>query len=129
MYDATTRKTIIECAIRDYKSALKSGDANRIAHERSNAENAYLAVTQFNGKGAEELRKLLKDTEYVQNLTDMFYGDAPESADRVTVSFSLSDCMYRGNILEGGKIIGKYTLNSWEKLQKTFPQFTFRCDF
>lgn len=65
MYDAQTRKTIIECAIRDYKAALKSGDAHRIAHEKNMAENAYLAVTQFNGKGAEELRELLKNNRSV----------------------------------------------------------------
>lgn len=129
MYDATTRKTIIEVAIRDYKSALRSGDANRIAHERNMAENAYLAVTRFNGQGAEELRKLLKDTADVQNVVDMFCEDSPESADFVTLSFSLNDCMYRGRIFKDGKVIGEYSLNSWKILQSTFPQLTFSCDF
>ncbi len=61
-------------------------------------------------------------------MLDMWYGDSPKSADRVTISFYANDCVYRGNIFKNGKIIGDYAFNDWRKIEKTFPQLKFNWD-
>lgn len=56
---------------------------------------------------------------------DMWHGDKPEDADRISVSFSDMDCEYRGNIYKNGKAIGDYSANDSLEIQKAFPQLVF----
>lgn len=56
---------------------------------------------------------------------DMWYGDKREVADKVDVTFSDLDCVYRGNIYKNGKMIGDYTCNNVSELGNAFPQVTF----
>lgn len=56
---------------------------------------------------------------------DMWYGDSPRDADKVTILFYPNIGEYRGNILKDGRIIGDYSAKSWEKVEKMFPQLYF----
>ena len=61
-------------------------------------------------------------------MLDMWYGDSPRSADKVTIAFYPNAGQYRGNIYKNGRIIGDYAANSWEKVEKMFPQLYFNWD-
>lgn len=56
---------------------------------------------------------------------DMWYNNAVEEADKITVTFSDIDAMYRGNICKDNKIIGDYSCNDSVELEKAFPQLQF----
>ena len=56
---------------------------------------------------------------------DMWYNNAVEEADKITVTFSDIDVMYRGNIYKDNKIIGDYSCNDSVELEKAFPQLQF----
>lgn len=56
---------------------------------------------------------------------DMWYNNAVEEADKITVTFSDIDAMYRGNIYKDNKIIGDYSCNDSVELEKAFPQLQF----
>lgn len=59
MYNESQRREIIAAAERDLSAAIRSGDPNRIAAERSNASNALMAVTKYTWKGTAELRRMI----------------------------------------------------------------------
>ena len=59
---------------------------------------------------------------------DMWYNNAVEEADKITVTFSDIDAMYRGNIYKDNKIIGDYSCNDSVELEKAFPQLIFNWD-
>lgn len=59
---------------------------------------------------------------------DMWYGDKHTDADRIDVSFSDCDCVYRGNIYKDGKCIGDYSCSDSIELEKAFPQLHFNWD-
>lgn len=56
---------------------------------------------------------------------DMWYGDKPQDADKITIAFSDCDCEYRGNIYKNDRIIGDYRCNDSATLEKLFPQLVF----
>lgn len=56
---------------------------------------------------------------------DMWYGDKKEDAERIDIFFSDIDCVYRGNIYKGGKIIGDYSCADSLEIEKAFPQLVF----
>lgn len=56
---------------------------------------------------------------------DMWYGDDPKTADKIDIYFSDCDCLYRGNIYKNGKIIGDYSTECTDWLEKKFPQLVF----
>lgn len=59
---------------------------------------------------------------------DMWYNNAVEEADKITVTFSDIDVMYRGNIYKDNKIIGDYACNDSVELEKAFPQLQFNWE-
>lgn len=59
MYSESQRREIIAIAERDLSAAIRSGDPHRIAAERSNASNALMAATAYNGRGAGDLRRMI----------------------------------------------------------------------
>lgn len=59
---------------------------------------------------------------------DMWYGDTVEDADKIDISFSDCDCVYRGNIWKNGKMIGDYWCDDCAILEKLFPQLNFNWD-
>lgn len=56
---------------------------------------------------------------------DMWYGDNPADADRVTCFFSDADCVYRGNFYKGRKCIGDFTATDSVELEKRFAALGF----
>lgn len=60
---------------------------------------------------------------------DMWFGNTPEEADKITISFYPIDAKYHGNIYKNGKIIGDYVCNDSLLLEKVFPQLQFKWDF
>ena len=59
---------------------------------------------------------------------DMWYNNAIEEADKITVAFSDIDVMYRGNIYKDNKIIGDYSCNDSVELEKAFPHLQFNWE-
>ena len=59
---------------------------------------------------------------------DMWYNNAVEESDKITVTFYDIDAMYRGNIYKDNKIIGDYSCNDSVELEKVFPHLTFNWD-
>lgn len=59
---------------------------------------------------------------------DMWYGDAKEEADGISVTFYPNSGEYRGNIYKDGKMIGDYTCKSSVELEDAFPQLEFNWD-
>ena len=56
---------------------------------------------------------------------DMWHGDRASDADRIDVTFSDADCVYRGNIWINGRIVGDYTANTAQEIERRFPQLVF----
>ena len=56
---------------------------------------------------------------------DMWYGDSPEDADKIDVSFCPNEGIYRGNIYKNGKFIGDYWCRDSLLLERVFPQLAF----
>ena len=54
------RAEIARNAVRDYRAAVESGDARKIAAAVNGMENAYICVCCRNIPGAEELRKTIR---------------------------------------------------------------------
>lgn len=59
---------------------------------------------------------------------DMWYNNAVEEADKITVTFYNIDALYRGNIYKDNKIIGDYSCNDSVELEKAFPQLQFNWE-
>ena len=59
---------------------------------------------------------------------DMWYGNKHTEADKIDVSFSDCDCVYRGNIYKEEKCIGDYECDVSIELEKAFPQLHFNWD-
>lgn len=59
---------------------------------------------------------------------DMWYGNAKEEADGISITFYPNSGEYRGNIYKEGKIIGDYTCESSVELEDAFPQLEFNWD-
>lgn len=59
---------------------------------------------------------------------DMWYGDQISDVDRIDISFSDADCVYRGNMYKNGKCIGDYECDDSVELGDAFPQLTFRWE-
>lgn len=53
------RAELIQNAIRDYKAAKESGDAQKIRHAVSDMENTFSAVSLWAVPGTEELRQII----------------------------------------------------------------------
>ena len=51
---------------------------------------------------------------------DMWYGDDVNKVDAVSCSFSDCDCVYRGWMYIGGKIVGDYSTKDSLEIEKTF---------
>ena len=56
---------------------------------------------------------------------DMWYGDRPEDADKIDVSFCPNEGIYRGNIYKNRKFIGDYWCRDSLLLERVFSQLTF----
>ena len=54
------RAEIARNAVRDYRAAVESGDARKIAAAVNGMENAYICICCRNVPGAEELRKTIR---------------------------------------------------------------------
>lgn len=61
-------------------------------------------------------------------ITDMWYGDDINNVDKIDISFSDIDCVYRGNMYINGKIVGDYETSDSVKLEESFPQLEFNWD-
>lgn len=59
---------------------------------------------------------------------DMWYGDSIEDVDKIDISFSDLDCVYRGNIYIKGKCVGDYSCGDSMLLERVFPQLTFKWE-
>ena len=59
---------------------------------------------------------------------DMWYGDQISDVDRIDISFSDIDCVYRGNLYRNKKCIGDYVCDDSVELEKSFPQLTFKWE-
>lgn len=53
------RAELIQNAIRDYKAAKESGDAQKIRHAVNDMENTFSAVCLWGVPGTEELRQMI----------------------------------------------------------------------
>lgn len=47
---------------------------------------------------------------------DMWHGDRASDADRIDVTFSDAECVYRGNVWINGHIVGDYTANTAQEI-------------
>lgn len=59
---------------------------------------------------------------------DMYYGNKPEEADKITIFFSDSRCCYWGHIYKNKEIIGDYNTPNSLEIESNFPQFTINWD-
>lgn len=59
---------------------------------------------------------------------DMWYGDKPTEADKISINFYDLDAEYRGNIYKNGETIGDYSCKDSLELEKAFPQLQFNWD-
>lgn len=59
---------------------------------------------------------------------DMWYCDKVTEVDRITITFSDLDCVYRGNCFIKGKYVGNYEAKDSCELEKAFPQLLFNWD-
>lgn len=53
------REQLIKNDLRDYHTAKRSGDLNKIARAIHNMENTYIAVCLWSVPGSEELRQVI----------------------------------------------------------------------
>lgn len=53
-------------------------------------------------------------------IIDLWYNDTLEDVTKVTRSFSDTDCIYRGNLYNGNRIIGDYSSRDSVEIEKTF---------
>lgn len=51
---------------------------------------------------------------------DMWYGHKVSEVDRITVSFSDTDCIYRGNLFVHGRCVGDFTAKDSLEIEKKF---------
>lgn len=51
---------------------------------------------------------------------DLWYNDKPEDVTKVTCSFSDTDCIYRGNLYNGNRIIGDFSSRDSVEIEDTF---------
>lgn len=56
---------------------------------------------------------------------DLWYGNEIKDVDKIDISFSDIDCVYRGNMFINGKMVGDYETDDSLKLEKMFPQLQF----
>lgn len=56
---------------------------------------------------------------------DMWYGDKPEEADKISILFYPNDGEYRGNIYKNNKIIGDYIASDSIIIENVFKQLVF----
>ena len=56
---------------------------------------------------------------------DMWYGDKVEDVDKIDISFSDADCVYRGNCYIGGRIVGDYSTTDSLEIERTFSHLQF----
>jgi len=56
-------------------------------------------------------------------IIDMWYGNKPTEADRITAYFCDLDAVYRGNLYKEGRVIGDYTARHSYEIEQTFTQF------
>ena len=59
---------------------------------------------------------------------DLWYQNKPEDITRITIFFNDIDAKYWGNCYIGEKIVGDYTADSFEDVEKTFPHLSFDLD-
>ncbi len=69
-----------------------------------------------------------EDFEEVEIDIDMWYNDLVSEVDKIDVSFSDADCVYRGNLYIAGKMVGDYSCNSSTEIERAFPQLSFDWD-
>lgn len=55
---------------------------------------------------------------------DMWHKNNPEEITGIDWSFSDLDCVYRGNLYNGDKMIGDYTADTMQEVQEAFPQLS-----
>ena len=61
-------------------------------------------------------------------MIDMWFGDKPDQADEISISFYPHDCEYRGNIYKNKKAIGDFASTNSLEIEKAFPQLVFNWD-
>lgn len=59
---------------------------------------------------------------------DIWHKNNPEEITGIDWSFSDLDCVYRGNLCKGGKMIGDYTADTMQEVQEAFPQLSEPID-
>ncbi len=59
---------------------------------------------------------------------DMWYGNKLEEVDKIDMTISGIDGMYRGNMYIKGKCVGDYATADSTILEKKFPQLIFNWD-
>lgn len=59
---------------------------------------------------------------------DIWHKNNPEEITGIDWSFSDLDCVYRGNLYKGGKMIGDYTADTMQEVQEAFPQLSEAID-
>lgn len=53
---------------------------------------------------------------------DLWYGDSLQDVDKISVSFSDLDCVYRGNLYKKGKCVGDYECDDSVELSRAFSK-------
>lgn len=55
-------------------------------------------------------------------MIDLWYCDTLRECDGLTYSFSDRDCVYRGNIIKNGEIVGDYTASDFREIEKLYSR-------
>lgn len=55
-------------------------------------------------------------------IIDLWYGDTIRECDGLTYSFSDCDCVYRGNIIKNGQMVGDYTTGDFREIEKLYSR-------
>ena len=59
---------------------------------------------------------------------DMWHKNNQEEITGIDWSFSDLDCVYRGNLYKGDKMIWDYTADTMQEVQEAFPQLSEAID-
>ena len=59
-------------------------------------------------------------------ILDMWHGDKLDDVDHLDVYWSDLDCVYRGNIYIGRKMVGDYEAKTVKEIERTFPKLKYQ---
>lgn len=91
------RAELIQNAIRDYKAARESGDAQKIRHAVNDMENTFSAVCLWGVPGTEDLRKMILSAK--EDKTRRIFGSYKRDLIR-TAEISGSPQKLRYNVIQ-----------------------------